>query len=158
MPDKPLNYRQSLFIKYYTDGDTKGNCYTSMVKAGYKKGYALKWSGCYIGDIRGIKEAIVAETALIEAERLDSRVFIDNQFKDLLAECRLKHDRVNAARVLENMAKNRGYYALDNEQKTEQAKLTEAQKEEAKRYAQWRLIQGLKEPDTVPDGQTKRTG
>lgn len=144
MTNKPLNYRQSLFVKYYTDGDTKGNCYASMIKAGYKRGYALKWSGKYIGDIRGIKDAVKAETALIEADRLDSRVFIDNKFKGLLAKCELAGDRVNATRCLENMAKNRGYYQADNEQRQEKTALTEQQRQDQDDYNAWKRRQLLK--------------
>ena len=145
MTDKPLNYRQSLFVKYYTDGDTKGNCEASMVKAGFGKGYARKQAGQYIRAIKGISDAIAAETALIEVERLDSRVFIDNQFKSLLQECLIRKDRVNAARCLENMAKHRGYYAEDNAQQAEQTVLSTEQQAMYEDYLAYRrrmLLEG----------------
>jgi len=40
-------------------------------------------------------------------------------------------------------AKNEGKYAADNAQRTEQAKLSEQQVQEAKEYAKWRLLKGL---------------
>jgi hypothetical protein len=43
------------------------------------------------------------------------------------------------------MAKHRGYYAEDNLQRAEQAKLTEQQVKEAKEYAKWRLLRGLQD-------------
>lgn len=141
MKDKPLNYRQSLFVKYYTDGETKGNQLQSALKAGYTKKYATQACVFLLDNIR-VKEAIASEIALIEAERLDSRVFIDNQFKSLLVKCLENHDRVNATRVLENMAKNRGYYAEDNAQQREKAELSAQEKEEAVEYAKWRLLKG----------------
>ncbi len=72
--DKPLNYRQSLFVEYYTSNpDTQGNCEASMLKAGYKAGYARKWAGKYIGAIRGIKEAIDEKTAEIREQSIANR-------------------------------------------------------------------------------------
>lgn len=143
MKEKPLNYRQSLFVKYYTDGDTKGNQLQSAIKAGYTKKYATQACVFLLDNIR-VKEAIAAETALIDAERLDSRVFIDNQFKSLLLECQQKHDRVNAARCLENMAKHRGYYAADNEQKSEQKALNEEEQAIFEDYLAYRRRMLLK--------------
>jgi len=143
MPNKPLNYRQNLFVKYYTDGDTKGNQYQSAIKAGYTEKYATQACVFLLDNIR-VKEAIVAETDLIEAERLDSRVFIDNQFKALLAQCLSKGDKTNAVRILENMAKNRGYYQADNEQQTENKALTEEQQALFDEYLAYRRRMLLK--------------
>ena len=72
--DKPLNYRQTLFVDYYTtDPDTQGNCEASMLKAGYKAGYARKWAGKYIRAIRGIKEAIDEKTQEIREKSIANR-------------------------------------------------------------------------------------
>ena len=72
--DKPLNYRQSLFVEYYTtDPDTQGNCEASMLKAGYKAGYARKWAGKYIRAIRGIQEAIDEKTQEIREKSIANR-------------------------------------------------------------------------------------
>ncbi len=72
--EKPLNYRQSLFVEYYTtDPDTQGNCEASMLKAGYKAGYARKWAGKYIRAIRGIQEAIDEKTQEIREKSIANR-------------------------------------------------------------------------------------
>ena len=72
--DKPLNYRQTLFVDYYTtDPDTQGNCEASMLKAGYKAGYARKWAGKYIRAIRGIKEAIDEKTQEFREKSIANR-------------------------------------------------------------------------------------
>lgn len=146
-----MNFKQTLFISYYTEGETKGNCEQSMLKAGYKAGYARKWSGCYIGAIRGIKKAIEDKIKAINIAwedrisrvnaRLDAEIAKTTNISSL---CLL----VNAQKGYVDMqAKNEGKYALDNAQRTEQDKLTEVQVEEAKQYAKWRLIQGLTEPE-----------
>ena len=72
--DKPLNYRQTLFVDYYTtDPDTQGNCEASMLKAGYKAGYARKWAGKYIRAIRGIQEAIDEKTQEFREKSIANR-------------------------------------------------------------------------------------
>ena len=53
-----MNLKQTLFVTYYTEGDTKGNCEQSMLKAGYKAGYARSHCGTFIGANRCIKEAV----------------------------------------------------------------------------------------------------
>ena len=135
MDNGELNYRQTLYVKYFTsDKECKGNAYKSAKKAGYTERTAQRAPEQLSRNIK-IKQAIAVELALIEAEDQDSRVFIDNQFKALLAQCLKRNDRTNAARVLENMAKNRGYYALDNAQRQEQAKLTKAEEDAAHKIA-----------------------
>jgi len=156
MTDKPLSDKRKHFVREYCTNGHNGSEAYRIAYPGCKGGWNALASRLLAND--SIKQAIIEYEAKIELENENSREYIDRQFKEVVLECRLNGDRVNLNRALENMAKNRGYYALDNEQRTEQAKLTEAQKEEAKRYAQWRLIQGLKEPDTASDGQTKRTG
>ena len=105
-----------------------------MIKGGYSENYANHRGHELLGKVV-VKELIKENKAVIEAEDGDSRVFIDNQFKALLIECNLKHDRVNAARCLENMAKNRGYYAADNAQRVEKAALDQQEAKEAQKIA-----------------------
>ena len=90
-----------------------------------------------------IKEAIESTKKWIEMWKEGGRVLCDRLFSERYAACVEKKDNTNAIRCIENKAKNVGYYALDNAQRTEQAKLTEEQVKEAKRYAKWRLEQDL---------------
>ena len=73
----------------------------------------------------------------------NSRELCDRLFRERFEACVAKNDNTNAIRCVENKAKNVGYYAIDNAQRTEQAKLTEEQEKEAKAYAKWRLLRGL---------------
>jgi len=142
---KILNYRQTLFVKYYTsDKETKGNCYASMIKAGYKHGYAIKWSGCFIGEIRGIKEAIEAETAKIESQDVNSREFVT---REMLAQYNKNKDSrpTEAIRALENLGKNCGWFAEDNAQQVEASQLTEQQRKDQDDYNAWKRRQLLKQ-------------
>ena len=144
MKDKPLNYRQGLFVKYYTDGDTKGRCEASMISAGYNNTYAHSFAGVYI---RGkIKQAIDDRTIEIEDHRKNTCESVDKDFEFAKKQCmdnegNLKH-RMTYVRICENQAKNAGYYAEDNAQQREKAVLSEQEKEEAIEFAKWRLLKG----------------
>lgn len=152
--DKPISDKRQHFVREYcNNGHNASEAYkTAFPKC--KGGW--NGHGARLVAIGSIKMAIAAETALIETEDEDSRKYIDNQFKSLLKSCIVKGDKVNAARCLENMAKHRGYYAEDNLQRTEQAKLTEQQVKEAKEYAKWRLLRGLSEE--VEEGTSQAVG
>ena len=127
--------KQTLFVAYYTEGDTKGNCEQSMLKAGYKKGYARKNAGKYIQAITGIKEAIDKAVKEVKEWMEGGKELCDRLFEDRYTACVAKNDNTNAIRCLENKAKNVGYYALDNAQKAEQVKLDKAEAAEARRIA-----------------------
>jgi len=130
-----MNLKQQLFVTYYTEGDTKGNCEQSMLKAGYKPGYARKNSGKYIQAITGIKEAIDDAVNDIKEWMSGSRKLCDKLFMERYGACVARNDNTNAIRCVENKAKNVGYYALDNAQRTEQTKLDETKRKEVKRIA-----------------------
>ena len=135
MEDKPLNLKQTLFVGYYTEGETKGNCKQSMLKAGYKAGYAIKWAGCFIGAIRGLREAIDDRLADITGYK---NLCIEVVGANFLENRRLAKDKGDIGqmnRADENLGKHVGLYALDNAQKAEEAKLDEVTAKEAGRIA-----------------------
>ena len=98
-----------------------------------------------------IREAIEATKKWIESWKEGGRELCDRLFSERYEACVGKKDNTNAIRCLENKAKNVGYYATDNAQRTEQAKLTEEQEKEAKAYAKWRLLRGLNGPQQVQE-------
>jgi phage terminase small subunit len=135
-----MNPKQKLFVTYYTEGETKGNCEQSMLKAGYKEGYARKWSGVFIGAIRGIKEAVDNRLKeIIECQEITIEV-LNKEFKRVYDMCLEANDRTNAVRILENWGKHTGYNELDNIQKVQERKLDERQQAEANRLANLRLM------------------
>ena len=150
MKDKPLNYRQSLFVKYYTgDNGTKGNATASAMKAGYTWKFANQASIRLLGKVR-IKAAIEAVGVIIEAEDKNSREFVTKEFLSQYAKHKDKRP-IEAIRALENLGKNCGWFAEDNAQQREKAELTAQEKEEAVEYAKWRLLKGLREPQQAQE-------
>ena len=69
---KPLNYRQSLFAEYYTDGDTKGNATQSAIKAGSKETTAYSMGQRLLKNVE-VKRVIDEKTAKIKAESIATR-------------------------------------------------------------------------------------
>ena len=145
-----MNLKQTLFVTYYTEGDTKGNCYRSMIKAGYKERYAFGHSGTFIVVNSCIQDAIKARLQAIEKVEKLTIETVNADFEYAKRQCRIEKgalsvlaDRTNFIRICENQAKHVGFYGADNLQRTEQAKLTDEQVKEAKRYAKWKLEQDL---------------
>ena len=150
-----MNLKQTLFLAYYTDGDTKGNCEQSMLRAGYKKGYARTNCGRYITATNGLQKAIESKVKAIKVLWKDGIDYVITRLRteikgttSVSALCLL----VNAQKgYMDMQAKNEGQYAADNAQRTEEAKLSEVQVKEAKEYAKWRLLRGLSEPEQVKE-------
>lgn len=142
MKEKPLNYRQSLFVKYYTDGETKGNGTASALKAGYKWKYANLACKFLLGNIR-VKVAIEAVGVIIEAQDKNSREFVTKEFMSQYAQNKDKRP-LEAIRVLENLGKNCGWFAEDNAQQRDKAELTAKDEEIADVFAEL----SLKYPNT----------
>jgi phage terminase small subunit len=116
-----VNGRQQLFIKYYTDGPTKGNATQSAIKAGYKWKYANQACKFLLGNLR-LKQALNKAQEKVEWKDTQSREYIDREFHKRYEACIDKNKESEAIRCLENQAKNRGYYAEDNAQRTEARK------------------------------------
>ncbi len=85
------------------------------------------------------KQALDQRKAVIEQKDEESRINIDKRFDERYNACVEADDNTNAIRCIENMAKNRGYFALDNKQKVEERKLSDKMVEEARRMASIRL-------------------
>jgi len=151
--DKPLNYRQSLFVKYYTDGDTKGNATASALKAGYKWKYANQACRFLLG-INKIKATIEAVDAKIEVEDVNTRENVTKAMLNAAQICLAKRDMVGYIRAYENLGKNCGWFAEDNAQQQEKAELSVEEKEEAIQYAEWRLLQEARQNDVQRQEQT----
>ena len=113
-----MNGRQKLFVKYYTDGETKGNCERSMLKAGYKPKYARHRNNRVLASV-GMKEAVEEAQQEVDYKDTQSRENIDREFLSVYQECINSKRWSEAVKCLENLGKHRGYFAEDNAQKTE---------------------------------------
>jgi len=144
-----MNENRQIFVNTYL---TNGYNATQAYKTAYpncKTGHQQSSSKLLLNPV--IKKAIdKAKTELAEWLK-GGRELVDKLFEDQYKASVRAKDRGNAIRCVENKAKNVGYYAEDNAQRTEEAKLTEAQEKEAKRYAKWKLLQGLSEPQQAQE-------
>ena len=139
-----VNENRQIFINTYL---TNGYNATQAYKEAYpncKSGWNAH--GARLVAIDSIKQAISKAKKDLEEWLSGSRKLCDRLFMERYTATVAKNDNTNAIRCIENKAKNVGYYALDNAQRTEQAKLDEQQTKEAKMYAKWRLLKGLSEP------------
>lgn len=141
-----LNFKQRLYVTYFTSNpETKGNAYKSAKKAGYSERTAQRAPEQLSRNIK-VKAAIVENLALIDSKDEDSRDFIDNEFMLSLNRCKSNDNEIGVQRCLENMGKNRGYYATDNSQKQPQtANIAVIESEEALDRLELELIQKQKE-------------
>lgn len=127
--------------KNYLEGDTRGNLSASMREAGYSLSYANTRCNILSENVE-FQQALLEQRAILEQKDEDSRINIDKRFNERYNACILKGDNTNAIRCCENMAKNRGYYELDNKQKAEARQLSEKEVAEARRIAAIRLRTG----------------
>lgn len=127
--------------KNYLEGETKGIMVKSMEKAGYSDSYSNHRGDDLLRNVEFLK-ALEARRAVIEQENKESRINIDHRFDERYNACVKRNDNTNAIRCVENMAKNRGYYELDNKQKAEQRQLSEKEAEHARRLANIILREG----------------
>ncbi len=140
-----MNENRQIFVNTYM---TNGYNATQAYKTAYpncKSGQDR--AGHRLLSFIEIKDALSKAKKDLQEWLKGGRDLCDKLFEDQYKASVTAKDRTNAIRCVENKAKNVGYYALDNAQKTEQDKITEVQVEEAKQYAKWRLIQGLTEPE-----------
>ena len=142
-----MNENRQIFVNTYL---TNGYNATQAYKTAYPNCNG-GWDrlGHRLMSFDDVKQAISKAKLELQEWLNAGRELCDRLFQDRYAACVAKKDNTNAIRCIENKAKNVGYYALDNAQRTEEAKLTEVQVKEAKEYAKWRLIQGLTEPEDV---------
>lgn len=128
--------------KHYLEGDTKGVMVTSMLKAKYSDSYSNHRGDDLWRNVE-FQKAIEEQRAILEQENKESRINIDKRFNERYNACVGRDDNTNAIRCIENMAKNRGYYELDNKQKAEQRQLTEKEEADARRIANILLREGV---------------
>ena len=139
-----MNEKRQIFINtYLTNGYNATQAYKKAYpecKAGHQQAGSRLLSNVVI------QKAITKAKTDLEEWMSGSRKLCDRLFMERYTATVAKNDNTNAIRCIENKAKNVGYYALDNAQRVEQAKLDEQQTKEAKEYAKWRLLKGLSEP------------
>jgi len=151
-----MNENRQVFVNAYL---TNGYNATQAYKTAYpncKSGQ--RQAGQRLLTFVDIKEAVSKAKEELENWLKGGRKLVDKLFSDQYKASIQAKDRGNAIRCIENKAKNVGYYAADNLQRTEQAKLTEQQVKEAKEYAKWRLLRGLSEPQEAEKGTQQATG
>ena len=139
MTDKSLNYRQSLYVTYFTsDEECKGNAYKSAIKAGYTKRTSQRAPEQLSRNIK-IKKAI-------ESSLKDLKVLWKDRLLKVITRLQTELDKttsisslcllVNAQKgYMDMQAKNEGQYGLDNAQQAEKLQLDERQLVEARRIA-----------------------
>ena len=128
-----VNENRQIFVNTYL---TNGYNATQAYEKAYpncKSGHQQSGSRLMLNDV--IKEAISKAKNEIESWLKGGRELCDKLFGDQYKASVVANDRTNAIRCIENKAKNVGYYALDNEQRTEKREMDERQLIEARRIA-----------------------
>ena len=111
-----MKQRQKDAVKYYCSGETKGNWSASLRLAGYSDNYS-KVGGYKLLEKDSMQKAIADERNRIDVE---NGVTIEVVRANFLEDRQLAKDKGNISnmvRVDENLAKNCGFYDIDNEQK-----------------------------------------
>ena len=145
-----MNENRQIFVNTYL---TNGYNATQAYKTAYpncKSGH--RQAGQRLLTFVDIKDAVSKAKKDLEEWLESDRKLCDKLFQEQYQASVAAEDRTNAIRCVENKAKNVGYYAADNAQRTEQAKLTAEENKEAKEYAKWRLLRGL---DVQGQGQAE---
>ncbi|MHC4639655.1 MAG: terminase small subunit [Planctomycetota bacterium] len=112
--DKPLDYRQNLFVEYYTGGnEEKGNAYKSARKAGYSHIYADQACKWLIGNNR-IKAEIEKRKAY-SAKKIETNVELQTKrITEQYIKANSKDDIRAALQATDQLNKHIGYYDADN--------------------------------------------
>lgn len=147
-----MNPRQKLFVKYYTEGETRFNAERSALLAGYKPTFAHQAAPRLLEQVR-VKEAISLRLEYIEkAEKLTIES-VNADFEYAKSECKREDgslvDRPTFVKVCENQAKHVGFYKEDNLQKAEQAKLDQQEAKEAQRIANIIILEDARKGKTA---------
>ena len=128
-----MNENRQIFVNTYL---TNGYNATQAYKTAYpncKSGQDR--CGHHLLSINEIKEKINKAKTELESWLKGGRELCDKLFSERYEACVSKNDNTNAIRCIENKAKNVGYYALDNEQRTEKREMDERHLIEARRIA-----------------------
>ncbi|MCK5016943.1 MAG: terminase small subunit [Candidatus Peribacteraceae bacterium] len=125
--------KQETFVKEYVENN--GNAAEAYKKAYPKCKTAHRQHGHRTVTLGYIQEAIVKLKTEVNKWKEGDRELCDKLFGERYGACVAKNDNTNAIRCIENKAKNVGYYALDNEQRTEKREMDERQLVEARKIA-----------------------
>jgi len=111
-----MKQRQKDAVRYYCSGETKGNWSASLRLAGYSENYS-KVGGYKLLEKDSMQKALAEEKNRIDVkDEISIQIVRDNFLEDR----RLAKDKDsigNMVRVDENLAKNCGFYDIDNKQK-----------------------------------------
>ncbi len=114
-----MKQRQMDAIKYYCSGETKGNWSASLRLAGYSDNYS-KVGGYKLLEKDSMQKAIAEEKNRIDVkDEISIQIVRDNFLEDRQL-AKDKGNISNMVRVDENLAKNCGFYDIDNKQKQPQ--------------------------------------
>ena len=128
-----MNENRQIFVNTYI---TNGYNATQAYKIAYPKcNSGQDRAGHRLLSFVDVKEAIDKAKNELESWLKGGRELCDRLFGERYGACVAKNDNTNAIRCIENKAKNVGYYALDNEQRTEKREMDERQLIEARRIA-----------------------
>jgi hypothetical protein len=128
-----MNENRQIFVNTYL---TNGYNATQAYKTAYpncKSGQDR--AGHRLLSFDEIKKAISKAKEELQEWLNAGRELCDKLFQDQYKDSVTAKDRTNAIRCVENKAKNVGYYALDNAQRQEQAKLDKTEVIELQRIA-----------------------
>ena len=114
---------------------------TPLLAVGYAPSYARTLGHKLYSNIKVI-EAIERLRTKITAKVEITAEYLLNNLKSLVEKNKDKRPEI-ACKAIDMLNKYLGLYQADNLQRTEQAKLTDEQVKEAKRYAKWKLEQDL---------------
>ena len=114
-----MKQRQMDAVRYYCRGETKGNWSASLRLAGYSDNYS-KVGGYKLLEKDSMQKALAEERNRIDIKDEISIVVVRSNFIEDRQLAKDKGNISNMVRVDENLAKNCGFYGIDNEQKQPQ--------------------------------------
>ncbi len=114
-----MKQRQMDAVKYYCSGETKGNWSASLRLAGYSDNYS-KVGGYKLLEKDSMQKAIAEERNRIDVENAVTTEVVRANFLEDRQLAKDKGNISNMVRVDENLAKNCGFYDIDNKQKQPQ--------------------------------------
>ncbi len=138
----PISLKQQDFVNEYCNNGH--NATKAYISAGYSNTKAARFNASRLITKDNIKQAISDYKAKQVAKQVNSRELVTtNMFKAAVI-CLDKGDMNGYIRIMENLGKNCGWFAEDNEQKQESTKLTEQQRKDQDNYNAWKRRQLLK--------------
>ena len=128
-----MNENRQIFVNTYLTNDYNATEAYRIAYPNCKSGHQQAGSRLLLSVV--VKEAIDKAKRELQEWLKGGRELCDKLFEDQYKASVTAKDRTNAIRCVENKAKNVGYYALDNAQKAEEAKLEQTEAKEVNRIA-----------------------